>query len=163
MKRMQDGRSSLPLQVTVIILVIAGLAGVLFLPQLLQDTPPTSRILPTAPECDLNSLPHCLATDGTSSIAINFSDNNFHSMKPIPVEVQLGSFSADQVMIDMQGQDMYMGLNQIMLKPSPTQAGLWVGEITLAVCTTGEMTWKTSVITQKDSDQTQADFYFNAR
>ena len=163
MTQKQAGRSALSLQVAVIILVIAGLAAVLFLPQLLQNTPPTSRILPTAPECNLNTSPRCLAGDGNHSIEIRFDDNNFQSMKPMPVEVHLNDLPADQVMIDLQGQDMYMGLNQVMLSPSPTQSGLWVGELTLAVCTTGEMTWKASVITQKNSDKTQADFYFNAR
>lgn len=159
----QTGRITLPLQVALTLLVIAGLAAVIYLPQLLQDAPPKSRILSAAPGCNLNTALSCQASSEDRSIQLSFKDGNFHSMQPLPVEVVLKNIPADQVMLDLQGRDMYMGLNQNQLSPVAGKPGHWRGEITLAVCTTGEMIWKASVVTGKARQTHQADFFFTAR
>lgn len=45
----QQGRNTLPLKLLVILIVIIGLGAVLYLPKLLEETPPQSRSLLAAP------------------------------------------------------------------------------------------------------------------
>jgi hypothetical protein len=66
-------------------------------------------------------------------------------------------------MLDLKGRDMFMGLNQVMLSKVAGQDDLWQGEVVLGVCTTGKMTWVTSVITEHQGRLTQADFFFDAQ
>ncbi|MCP4596260.1 hypothetical protein [Neptuniibacter sp.] len=159
------GKASPLLQAAIVIIAIAALVSLLVLPELVQKTPPQTHQLHSAPGCDLTSS-SCVATAGTEEnsqqISLSIKSEQIKSAVPLLFEVSLGSSKADQVMLDLKGKDMYMGINQVMLNPVPGSDNIWQGEVTLAVCTTGEMTWITSVITEANGQITQADFEFKA-
>lgn len=149
------------LQIGIIMAITVGLGFTLYLPTLLQDTPPQSRILQTAPGCKLGQT-FCGATAGQQQIQLKIENDEIRSATPLQFEVKLSNIEADQVMLDLKGQAMYMGLNQVMLNKVPGTTDRWQGEATLAVCTTGKMTWISSIIAEHKGNLTQADFFFDA-
>lgn len=158
----QQGRNTLPLKLMVILIVIIGLGAVLYLPKLLEETPPQSRSLLAAPGCDLSNS-SCVASADQSRISLTINSPEIRSATPLKFEVQLQGLDADQVMLDLKGRDMYMGLNQVMMTPVADKPGLWQADATLAVCTTGTMVWVASIVTEKSAQITQADFQFSAQ
>jgi hypothetical protein len=66
----------------------------------------------------------------------------------------------NRVWVDLQGADMYMGVNQFEMEKSDHQ---WQGKTQLAVCTTGTMTWLAKVIFETDSEQEIVELRFDAR
>lgn len=161
MTNQTKGKRSLFIQVGLILIVALGLGAIMYLPSLLQDTPPQSRILQTAPGCKLGQT-FCGATAGQQQIQLKIDNDEIRSATPLQFEVKLSNIEADQVMLDLKGQAMYMGLNQVMLNKVPGTTDRWQGEATLAVCTTGKMTWISSIITEHKGKITQADFFFDA-
>ena len=161
MMNQTKGRSSRLLKVGFILVTILGLGSAIYLPQLLQDSPPQSRVLQAAPECEL-SQKFCIAKRDKQQIQVKIISPIISSASPLLFEVRLTNVEADQVMLDLKGRDMYMGLNQVMLNKVPGTTDRWQGETTLAVCTTGKMTWVTSIIAEKKGNLTQANFYFDA-
>lgn len=162
MTEQATGSRSHLLQILIIALVIIGLGAALYLPSLLQQTPPQSRTLLTAPGCDLTNS-SCLAQADGQKVSLLIKTDEIRSAKPMLFEVALGNIKANQVMLDLKGKEMYMGLNQVMMEPVTGENNIWQGEVTLAVCTTGEMTWVTSVVIEEDGKLTQANFEFNAQ
>ena len=66
----------------------------------------------------------------------------------------------NRVWVDLQGADMYMGVNQFEMKETE---GLWQGQTELAVCTTDTMTWLATVIFETESEQEIVELRFDAR
>lgn len=162
MMKQTKGRSSRLLQVGFILVIILGLGLAIYLPTLLQDAPPKSRILQAAPGCELSQR-FCSAQLEQQQIQLKINSPEISSAAPLVFEVALTNVKADQVMLDLKGRDMYMGLNQVMLSRVPGTTDRWHGETTLAVCTTGKMTWVSSIIAEHEGNITQADFFFDAQ
>ena len=150
------------LQVVIILAIILGLGSIIYVPKLLQNTPPQTRILQSTPECELTQS-FCEARDNGGAISLRINNQAISAATPLTFEVKLENIAADQVMLDLKGRDMFMGLNQVMLSKVAGQDDLWQGEVVLGVCTTGKMTWVTSVITEHQGRLTQADFFFDAQ
>ena len=81
-----QGRNTLPLQILIIFVIIIGLGSVIYLPQLLQETPPHTRQLLTAPECDLHQG-KCLAADDNQQIELSIVAEEISSSKPLLFDV----------------------------------------------------------------------------
>ena len=157
-----QGRNTLPLQILIIFVIIIGLGSVIYLPQLLQETPPHTRQLLTAPECDLHQG-KCLAADDNQQIELSIVAEEISSSKPLLFDVTIENIAAEQVLVDLQGKSMYMGVNQTLLKKIPGTDNRWQGSITLPICTTGKMTWVSSIKIEEQGQITQANFEFDAR
>lgn len=142
--------------------VLIGLGLVLYLPGLIQTDNQVSALKLTNPDCSLN-YGECVATLDQHEIALEIKSETIRSATPMLFEVTLDNIQADQVMLDLKGKEMFMGLNQVMLTPVAGAPDRWQGEVTLAVCTTGEMVWISSVVLEKDGQKTKADFEFTAR
>ena len=142
--------------------VLIGLGLVLYLPGLIQTDNQVSALKLTNPDCSLNNG-ECVAKLDQHEIALEIKSETIRSATPMLFEVTLNNIKADQVMLDLKGKEMFMGLNQVMLTPVADDPNRWQGEVTLAVCTTGEMVWVSSVVLEKGGQKTQADFEFTAR
>lgn len=156
------GRNTLPLQVLTIILIVVGLGTVLYLPKLLQNPPPHTHILPAAPGCDLHTE-SCQAVSGDQQVGLSIITDEISSAKPLLFEVEINNIDANQVMVDLQGKTMHMGINQTMLSKVPGTINRWQGEITLPICTTGRMTWVSAIKIEKNGQISQANFEFDAQ
>lgn len=157
-----QGRNTLPLQILIIVVIIIGLGAVIYLPQLLQETPPHTRQLLTAPECDLHQG-KCSAANNNQQVELSIIAEEISSSKPLLFDVTIKNIAADQIMVDLQGKTMYMGINQTLLTKVSGTENRWQGSITLPICTTGKMTWISSIKIEEQGQVTQADFEFDAR
>ncbi|MCO4758661.1 MAG: hypothetical protein KC477_11585 [Oceanospirillaceae bacterium] len=99
----------------------------------------------------------------TRSIRVDVSPREIRSTIPLTFNVTLKGINANAVNLSLEGQDMYMGLNQISLTPVANQPGVWRGITELAICTTGEMPWRARIIAQQDQQQLEAHFDFTAK
>lgn len=161
-----EPKKKLLLPVITVLAVLAGLMLVLYLPSQLQTELQTEAqgtvVMPADSSCSLNNG-QCASRFEDKQIALEIKSETIRSATPMVFEVKLDNMAADQVMLDLKGKEMFMGLNQVMLKQVAGQPNLWQGEVTLAVCTTGEMEWISSVVTEKAGVKTQADFSFMAK
>jgi len=156
------GRNTLPLQILIIVLIVLGLGTALYLPKLLQDSPPHTHVLQAAPECDLHKE-SCLAKSGDQQVGLAIITDKISSAKPLLFEVEIDNINANQVMVDLQGKTMHMGINQTMLSKVPGSANRWQGEVTLPICTTGKMTWVSAIKIEENGQISQANFEFDAQ
>ena len=145
----------------VITSLVVGLVIVVNLPNLLKATPPATTLLTQDDSCQLKSSP-CVAADAKHAVQLEIKADQISSAQPMLFEVTLNDVAADQVMLDLTGKHMYMGINQVQLN-NIQGTNRWQGEVSLAVCATGEMTWVTSVLAAKGQEITQANFEFKAK
>ncbi len=145
---------------------IVILAGVLFfllkLPEILDESQ-RSMVFSLAENCDLNTAP-CTASDGDKSISLAITPQQIASLVPLTFSVSLTNIDAHSVVLDIQGKDMFMGINQIKLSPS-SDGKAWEGVTELAVCTTDSMFWKASILVYPDATAIpdKATFEFEAK
>lgn len=122
----------------------------------------------------------------TESAGLN-SGTAFLSLQPRPIrssksfnfEVKLTGVQPDRVWIDLQGKEMYMGVNQTELtrtissietfteNETPTHSAsslgaLWSAPGSIGLCTTGEMIWNLRLILETAEQQKIYLFEFEA-
>lgn len=142
---------------------IAALALLLILsiwlmPRLLSR--PTPIDLTQAPGCDL-ARGSCVAGNDHMAVSLELSPHDVRSLEPLNFSVKLEGTEASAMKIRLEGRDMYMGLNEIGLQPATS--GLWQGRGELAVCTTGRMVWRATVLAMTPTGPLSARFEFSAK
>lgn len=144
------------------VLALALGVAVVWLPEQLKPQTAGNQLFLTDNNCSIKHS-DCSATLDTRSIAVDVSPREIRSAVPLTFSVTLNGINANAVNLSLEGQDMYMGLNQISLTPVANQPGLWSGTTELAICTTGEMSWRARVVAQQDQQQLEAHFDFTAK
>lgn len=127
-----------------LVLLFAALALLLILGWLARDWLAAQNDpfdLFAAPPCDLGQGP-CEARRGQTWLRLGI-EGPLDAHQPLPLRVEI-SEPADQVAVDFQGVEMFMGHNRFVLKPQPD--GSYRGEGRLPVCTTGAMRWRARVL-----------------
>lgn len=143
-------------------LTALGLIALLLGRDVLEEMQQADSVrIPPLP-CDLHTGA-CIASRGNQQLQLRMTPGPLESLKPLEVEVRLQHLDARQVMFDLQGVEMYMGLNQIHLVQDEERPDIWRGNTELAVCTTGEMTWRASVYVDTPDNLYSTTFDFDAR
>jgi len=144
-----------------LVLLLALLATVWLLPRWLAP-PRVAELAPPA-GCDLSAAP-CRIEDGRRSVELELAPRQVRALEPLEFRVRTQGMDTTAVSIQLEGKEMYMGINQLQLQPVAGEPGLWRGVGELAVCTTGEMIWQARirVATGHDGDL-NALFEFSAR
>lgn len=112
--------------------------------------------------CDITRQ-SCTVKQGDIAITLDIDAEQVRSMMPLNYRVKVEGADVQAVMLDMQGVDMFMGLNQTQLKPSTELPGWYTGSGELGVCTTGEMTWRATVTVNTSAGPVQTGFEFRAQ
>lgn len=136
--------------------------AVIWLPEQLKPQASGNQLFLSDSNCSIKHS-DCSATLDTRSIAVDVSPREIRSAVPLTFHVKLDGIDATEVNLSLEGQDMYMGLNQISLTPVANQPGVWSGVTELAICTTGEMSWRARIVAQQDQQQLEAHFDFTAK
>lgn len=154
-------RSSNPvlLIAALVLFLVAGWFAASFLS---RPEPSVAAPLSSPAGCDI-SQQSCSVTRGEITITVDIQPRQIRSMVPLEYRVKVAGIEADKVMLEMQGVDMFMGLNQTLLQASDADPGLFTGRGELGVCTTGEMTWRASVTVSTSEGPLQTWFDFRAR
>lgn len=145
--------------VIIIVLLLAGLAALMLLPEYLQQNSTAIELTPQP--CDLHSG-ICEAVLSEKRVSLSITPGPLHSMKPLQVLVQIEGIDAQAVLLDIQGRDMYMGINQTQLHSADHTAGDWRGNTELAVCATGEMFWRAYLVIDDSTTTYTTWFDFSA-
>jgi predicted nucleic acid-binding Zn ribbon protein len=66
------------------------------------------------------------------------------SATPMVFTTRLEGFEAESVVLDFQGKEMFMGINQTDMHQ--IEPGVWSIQTELPVCTTGRMVWHATVL-----------------
>lgn len=111
-----------------------------------------------APPCDLTQGP-CEARRGEQGVRFSI-EGPIDSQRPLPLRVEIAGMDADQVAVDFQGVEMFMGHNRFVLQPQTD--GSYRGEGRLPVCTTGPMRWRARVLVTRNNTTTGSWFDFTA-
>ena len=150
--------------VTGLLLTLGAIIIIWKLPHFLsQANTPAVRELSTVAQCDLTKGA-CYAKLDEVEIALSIEPKQFSSLKPLLFTAEISGLDATEAILDLQGKEMYMGINQTPLTLNPNTQ-VWTGVTELAVCTTGSMLWQASVIA-RENDQTtpiKATFEFVAQ
>jgi len=109
-------------------------------------------------DCDLAR--GCSAVDGERQLSLRL-DGLAGSHQPLTASVQLDQLVADTLILDLQGVDMFMGVNQYPL--TRTTEGRFQTQLQLPVCTTGRMQWRARLLLQRGGQQEFVDFTFWAQ
>ncbi len=141
---------------------IAALAASIWLPGLVQQNALQGDIQLPEPDCEITTA-GCTTQLDQLSVSMQLDKNRVHAATPLTLTVQLDNIPAQSVMVDLQGQDMYMGINQLQLSPVEGSPGKWQGSTELAVCVTGEMTWQARVLADTENARISTQFRFQAK
>ena len=143
-------------------LIALVLIALVVLPQWVKEQQTEDSVFIPPLPCNLHQGV-CVASSGKQLVQLSMTPGPLVSMQPLSIEVRLQHFDARQVMLDLQGIEMYMGLNQTQLQQDPERPDVWRGTTELAVCTTGEMTWRASVYIDTEEALYSTRFDFEAR
>ncbi len=149
-------------QWTLLVLIALVLLALLVLPKWVNEQQTEDSVFIPPLPCNLHQGV-CIASAGKQVLQLSLSPGPLASTQPLNIEVRLQHFDASQVMLDLQGVEMYMGLNQTQLQQDPERPDVWRGTTELAVCTTGEMTWRASVYIDTADSLYSTHFDFAAR
>lgn len=154
------------------LLVVAGLLIVLFvllgwlartlMSGMLKDDQANTLQLTTVEPCNLHQGP-CTARYGKQLMRFSITGPALNSEHQLNFAVQLDNIEADQVSLQLQGKDMYMGENRYILQP-PSKAKPGAATFSAAgqlpACTTGTMVWIAQLNITTDTGMMQARFEF---
>lgn len=115
-----------------------------------------------ASDCDLRQQ-SCKVDIGEASLTLDIQPREIRSLTPLNYQVSIEGTNVSQVMISLQGSEMYMGINQTELSPVAGKPGVFKGQGELAVCTTGEMKWRLTVSAKTEAGQLNTWFEFRAK
>ena len=104
----------------------------------------------TTASCEIDSG-KCQFSHDQHDYQISFGPMPARALQPMELELTTSNRNIAKVWVDLQGVDMYMGVNQFEL----TDIGdSWKGTTELAVCTTGKMRWLARVIIEQNPGET---------
>lgn len=81
----------------------------------------------------------------------------------VQFSLQLEGIQPESVALQLEGRDMYMGINRLQLEEAADQPGLWLGSTELAICTTHLMQWQARVEAQAGTAPVIAHYEFSAQ
>jgi hypothetical protein len=110
-------------------------------------------------DCDLLSGP-CEFETQAGRASLELSPLPISSAAPFQLSVSYPRDALDNIWIDLQGKEMYMGVNQVNLV---RRGPLWQAEANLGICTTGTMRWVLNLILEQSDGQEVYQFEFDAR
>ena len=100
--------------------------------------------------CEIDSG-KCQFSLDQQNYQISFGPMPARALQPMRLELTTSNRNISKVWVDLQGVDMFMGVNQFELVHT---GNAWQGITELAVCTTGKMRWLARVIIEQPQGET---------
>lgn len=128
-----------------VFLLLGVLGLVLFLPSLIDNPSHQSDETLSYPACHLNEEACIYSSSLYGHLSVEVTPKDFRALEPLKVTVTGNSPDIVSVLVSLDGKDMFMGVNQVILTQSGTSER-WEGVITIPVCTVdADMEWLLSV------------------
>lgn len=157
---LSPGKKSL-LSVLSTLLLIAALAVLWLFAERFNLLEPAEIEL-SAANCDVAQTA-CTAQGDGFSITLEPVSGEVSSLQPTDWQVKVEGIESSNVLLDLQGVDMFMGPNQTLFSPAENQSGLFRGQAILGACTTGEMLWEATVLMDTPKGKVTTRFGFKAK
>lgn len=123
---------------------------------------PTHEATGVKSHCDINRQA-CTVNMGQARLTLDIQPRPIRSMTPLNYQVTIEGGDASEVMVNLQGSEMFMGINQTALTAVEGKPGVFQGVGQLAVCTTGEMLWHLTVSADSAAGPLSTWFEFRAK
>lgn len=154
---MNKSNKRLILRLSIMLLLIGTLAGIwLYSNSYINRQVEGVDVIQTV-VCDIQQG-SCKATRGKQKIILAIDSESIRSFIPLDFRVRLAGFQADEVSIDFQGVDMFMGVNQLSLTGQAN--GDYTGTITLPGHHNVAMVWRAKVSVRQGEQVTAGWFDF---
>lgn len=128
-----------------VLLLLGVLGAVLFIPSLIDNPSHQIDEYLSYSACNLNDGECVHQTSLYGDITVSVKPREFTALEPLEVVLTSTKLNITDVIISLDGKDMFMGVNQAVLNKQTT-TGQWVGTITVPVCTVDtDMEWLFSV------------------
>lgn len=137
------------------LLIFAGLLGLI---AVISGYNSSNDLRLNTERCDLN-LGTCEVQVGKRQLKLTLSPTPAKSLTPLQFHAEISGSQPDRVWLDIQGDEMYMGINQPEMK---LNQGTWMTTTELAVCSTDKMVWRVTLIIIDSDQQLQKAFFFEA-
>lgn len=102
----------------------------------------------------------CIGKKGDQTITVDLGNKAIESITEIPIRVHLDNMTADSLIVDFEGLEMYMGVIRTQLLPN--SRGVYQGTIILPECGTGKMLWRARAIIDNGTSKEGIKFDFSA-
>ena len=130
-------------RVVTAVLVFALVAGAAFFAARHWQAARQGHIRVEAPvDCDLRKAP-CRQAFGGGSVTFSISPRQIPLMQTLSLRVSAEGVAIDEVVVEIRGLNMAMGLNRTGL--TRAAEGYWSGETILPVCSQRTMAWEAAV------------------
>ncbi|WP_417221842.1 hypothetical protein [Amphritea sp.] len=123
---------------------------------------PTNEAVGVESRCDINHQA-CTVNIGEARLTLDIQPRPIRSMTPFDYQVTIEGADVSEVMVNLQGSEMFMGINQTALTAVEGKPGVFHGVGQLAVCTTGEMLWHLTVSADTAAGPLSTWFEFRAK
>ncbi len=142
-----------------LLVVLFVLLGWLGRSLLLGDSSDALQLVSVQP-CNLHQGP-CTAKYGEQTLRFHIDGPALNSEHRLRFSAQLDNIEAEQINLQLQGKNMYMGENHYVLQPDPAAAdNSYQAEGQLPACTTGTMVWVALLNIPAENGMLQARFEF---
>jgi hypothetical protein len=129
------------LGLTLLSVVLAAAAFLVARSWQARDAPSFQRL--AAPEsCDLRVGP-CARRIGDGEVSFEIIPADIPLMRTLTLRVRTNQLEVAGTVVEIRGLNMDMGLNRTVLQRD--QAGVWVGETILPLCSQRRMEWEAAV------------------
>lgn len=130
-----------------LLMALAVTATKLFSPH--PETPREADItLPADPECDLQLGPCTLPLTGGGRVTFAIEPRPIRPIEPLRITAQIEGAAVKDVLVDMQGVTMNMGITRFRLEPGDD--GRYAGGGQLPICVRSRMDWRADVWLQTE-------------
>lgn len=102
----------------------------------------------------------CVGSKNNISISVDASSEQLTAKEPFDITVTIDNLDSDQVWLELEGINMYMGVSRYRLQPlGDGQFGM---TLRLPTCAVDEMNWKASILADHNEMVTGYQFEFAA-
>lgn len=144
------------------LILLGGFILAVWLGSTMFSLPSTEPVGGYGSDCDLTRQ-SCTVQMDQVTLTLEIQPHPISTLTPLNYRVIIEGVDVSEVIVSLQGVEMFMGINQTALTAIEGQPGLFEGTGELAICTTGEMLWRLTVAAETTAGPLNTWFEFRAK
>ena len=123
-----------------------------------ESLPEASVSMPHDANCDLRAGPCISHLPDGAEVSFSIEPRSIPLLETLLLKVKVAGFAVEKVAVNLDGVDMYMGMNQVVLEPQGE--GFYQGHADLSVCIRDVMEWEAKVLVYKKDEVIEVPYRF---